>query len=134
MSIQDDAGGRTRRLRVAIVDDEPEVARVMARAALASGFEPVVLTSGRDLVALVEREPPDVIVLDIVMPGMEGNEILIALRRAGTLPKVILITGYGEAFLGPPSILAGDALVGTLLKPFRDADLGDLLRRAVGRE
>jgi CheY-like chemotaxis protein len=134
MSIQDDASGRTRRPRVAIVDDEPEVARMMARAALASGFEPVVVTNGRDLVALVEREPPDVIVLDIVMPGMEGNEILIALRRAGTLPKVILITGYGEAFLGPPSILAGDALVGTLLKPFRDADLGDLLRRAVGRE
>ena len=134
MSVHDDAGGRIRRPRVVIVDDEPEVAGVLARASLANGFDPVVVTNGRDLIALVEQEPPDVIVLDIVMPGMEGNEILIALRRAGPLPKVILITGYGEAFLGPPSILAGDALVGTLLKPFRDAELGAMLRRAVGHE
>src|SRR5829696_7934582 len=104
MSVHDDAGGRIRRPRVVIVDDEPEVAGVLARAALANGFDPVVVTNGRDL---------------------------IALRRAGPLPKVILITGYGEAFLGPPSILAGDALVGTLLKPFRDAELGAMLRRAV---
>lgn len=128
----DDATGQARRPRVAIVDDEPEVARVLARAARTYGFEPVVVTSGRDLVTLVEHDPPDVIVLDIVMPDMEGNETLIALRRAGALPKVILITGYGEAFLGPPSLLAGDALVGTLQKPFRDAELGALLRRAVG--
>jgi CheY-like chemotaxis protein len=134
MSVQDDASGRTRLPRVAIVDDEPEVASVLARAALANGFDPVVVTNGRDLITLVEQEPPDVIVLDIVVPGMEGNELLIALRRAGPLPKVILITGYGEAFLGPPSILAGDALIGTLLKPFRDAELGAMLRRAVGQE
>lgn len=134
MSDQDDATGRPRRPRVVIVDDEPEVARVLARAAQANGFDPVVVRSGRELIALVEHDPPDVVVLDIVMPGMEGNEILIALRRAGSLPRIILITGYGEAFLGPPGILAGDALVGTLLKPFREAELGVLLRRAVGQE
>lgn len=127
----DDTCGRKRRPRVAIVDDEPAVGRVLARVAQAHGFDPVVVTNGRDLIALVEQEPPDVIVLDVVMPGMEGNEILIALRRAGPLPKVILITGYGAAFLGPPSILAGDALVGRLLKPFRDAELVALLQRAV---
>ena len=83
--------------------------------------------------ASIHQARPDVIVLDVVMPDMEGNEILIALRRAGTMPKIILITGYGEAFLRSPSLLAGSALVGALLKPFREAELGVLLRRALGR-
>jgi DNA-binding response OmpR family regulator len=130
----DVGSGPIRQPRVAIVDDEPDIARIVARTATINGFEPIVVQSGRQLLALVERDPPDVIVIDMVMPDMEGNEILIALRQAGTLPKVILMTGHGDAYLGPPSRLAGDALVGTLQKPFRVAELGVLLRRAVGRE
>jgi DNA-binding response OmpR family regulator len=129
-----DVSCHIRQPRVAIVDDEPEVARIVARAATVNGFEPIVLQSGRQLLALVGRDPPDVIVLDIVMPDMEGNEILIALRQAGKMPKVILITGYGEAVLGPPSRLAGDALVGALQKPLDIAELRVLLRQAVGHE
>jgi hypothetical protein len=49
------------------------------------------------------------------------------------MPKIILITGYGEAFLRSPSLLAGPALVGTLLKPFREVELGALLRRALSQ-
>jgi CheY-like chemotaxis protein len=133
MPERDDAAGRAGRPRAAIVDDEPEVAQIAARAAQVNGFEPVVMASGRELIALVEQACPDVIVLDVVMPDLEGNEILIALRRAGTMPKIILITGYGEAFLRSPSLLAGPALVGTLLKPFREAELGALLRRALSQ-
>jgi two-component system OmpR family response regulator len=135
MSEQGAAGGpEMPQPRVAIVDDEPEIARMVARVARNVGFAATIAESGRDLVELVERERPDVIVIDLVMPDMEGNEILIALRLAGPLPKVIVMTGYDETFLGPPTRLAGNALIGILHKPFGMTELAALLRRAIGRE
>jgi two-component system OmpR family response regulator len=134
MSEQGDASDQIPQPRVAIVDDEPEIARLVARVARRVGLVPTIVETGRELVELVERERPDVIVIDMVMPDMEGNEILIALRLAGgPLPKVIIMTGYDETFLGPPTRLAGDALVGSLHKPFAIAELDALLRRAIGR-
>jgi DNA-binding response OmpR family regulator len=134
MTELDDRSGRIRQPRVAIVDDEPDIARIVARTATINGLEPIVVPTGRLLLELVERDPPDLVVMDLVMPDMEGNEILIAFRQTGKMPKVILMTGHGDAYLRPPSRLAGDALVGTIQKPFRVAELGALLRRAVGLE
>ena len=116
---------------IAILDDEPEIAHIVTRTAQTCGYEPHVLRNGVELLALVEQNPPAVVAIDLVMLGMEGNEILLALRKSGAMPHVILMTGYGDAFLEPARRLAGEALVGVLRKPFRDAELRDLLLRAL---
>jgi len=118
------------RPRIAILDDEPEIGQIVARTARACGYEPLVLRNGLELITLVERCPPAVVAIDLVMPGMEGNEILLTLRKAGDMPSIILMTGYGDAFLEPARRLAREALVGILHKPFREADLRALLNCA----
>jgi CheY-like chemotaxis protein len=83
-------------LKIFVVEDEREVARLLAEAlqlALA-GHEPVVAYDGPEALAMLDRERPDVVFLDVRMPGMSGIDVLRRIRQAdGALP-VVLLTGH----------------------------------------
>jgi DNA-binding response OmpR family regulator len=84
--------------KVLIVDDEQEVVRLLEVILTRAGYVVAKAYSGKECLSLLARENPDVILLDIMMPGMSGLEVMEALRSIyGTIsiPPVIFLTAKG---------------------------------------
>lgn len=115
---------------VLVVDDD-EVVRTITVGLLTNlGYRCRDSASGADALIAVERDPPDLIVLDAVMPGMNGLEVLRRLRTAGSTMPVLLCSGYGEG--GDIQAMHRLGLAGVLRKPFRYDELRRACARALG--
>jgi CheY-like chemotaxis protein len=80
--------------RVMVADDEPQVRQFLRELLSSEGYEVVVFATGVQLLDAVPIFHPDVIVVDMMMPGWSGTDVLAALRRAGHAVPVILISGH----------------------------------------
>jgi DNA-binding response OmpR family regulator len=79
--------------RVLLVDDDVEIVEAMRFALQARGYETLVARDGNQGLALAERENPDLIILDMMMPKRSGFLVLEKLRRTHAVPvRVIMIT------------------------------------------
>ncbi len=76
--------------RIAVIDDDPEVRLFLSAGLASAGFEVVVANDGADGVALVRSSAPDAIVLDVVMPQVDGHEAIERIRRFSHVPIVLL--------------------------------------------
>ena len=84
--------------RVLVVDDNEDNVQIMSRMLLARGFEVRTARDGKAALRSIEQELPDVVLLDIMMPDMDGIEVLDRIRanpQSASLP-VILVTGKGQ--------------------------------------
>ena len=81
--------------RILIVDDEERIRSLVASYLKADGFEVVEADNGRDAVAEVERRRPDLVIMDVRMPGMDGFEALSEIRRTSDV-YVIMLTARAE--------------------------------------
>lgn len=80
--------------KVLLVDDDPEIVETVSYALDAAGYEVVVARDGNQGLALAERENPDLMILDMMMPKRSGFLVLEKLRRELDLPlPVVMITG-----------------------------------------
>ncbi|MDH3462669.1 MAG: response regulator, partial [Acidimicrobiia bacterium] len=66
--------------RILLVDDEPELRRMVRRYLQAEGFEVVEASDGRDALSRLGGSTPDLVVLDVAMPGIDGFEVLQEIR------------------------------------------------------
>ena len=82
--------------RILIVDDEPEMVRGLEDNLRFEGYQTVSAPDGRRGLALALSEAPDLILLDIMMPGMSGWEVCRELREKGLDIPVIMLTARGE--------------------------------------
>jgi DNA-binding response OmpR family regulator len=85
------------RARVLVVDDEPTIAEIVCRYLQQAGYEASSAGDGPSAVQAAMSSPPDLIVLDLMLPGIDGLEVMRRLR--GTLrpaPAIILLTARGE--------------------------------------
>ena len=83
----------TQRKRVLVADDDPDILKIVAANLRAEGFEVDAVSNGLEAQARAVRTLPDLIVLDVTMPGRDGLEVLTALRaRPDTrdIPVVLL--------------------------------------------
>jgi DNA-binding response OmpR family regulator len=80
---------------ILVVDDEPTIGEVVELYLRREGFQVVTAVDGAAALAAVERARPALVVLDLMLPGLTGLEVLRRLRAAGNLP-VILLTARGE--------------------------------------
>ncbi len=114
-----------------LVVDDHAVVREGLRAFLdlQEGIEVVGEASdGADALAAVERLRPDVVLMDLVMPGMDGLEAMRALRAQGRPPRVIVLTSFLDDDKLMPALRAGAA--GYLLKNVAPAELARAVRAA----
>ena len=97
-----------RPIRVAISDDHPVVRQGLRSFLEAQGFEVVgEAADGGEAVGLVERTHPDVLLTDIVMPGVDGIEAIRRLRAAGSSVGILVLTSFSGAEQVIPAIQAG---------------------------
>ena len=81
------------RKRILLVDDDPEIVESMRAALVANGYQTIVAKDGNQGLAMVEREDPDLVILDMMMPKRSGFLVLEWLRRNRRVPtRVIMIT------------------------------------------
>jgi len=85
-------------IQILIVDDHP-VVRQGLRAMLSSEPDFVVMgmaASAREAIGLLERKQPDVVLMDLRMPGMEGTEAIVEMRRTNPNVRILVLTNYGS--------------------------------------
>jgi CheY-like chemotaxis protein len=108
--------------RVLIVDDEPSILEMLAEILTTQGHMVATATTGREALERLDTSPADVIVLDLVMPGMSGNQLLAALRARGVDVPAIAITGAPDK--------AGPGFLAVLDKPIDVGRLTSLVSAA----
>ncbi len=82
--------------RILIVEDEPKLSALLADYLKAAGFETVQVADGLQALPTIERESPDLIVLDLMLPGRDGLDICRELRRTRDTPVVMLTARVEE--------------------------------------
>lgn len=80
---------------ILIVDDERSILKSLSGILTDEGFETVTATNGYEALKMVEAEPPDLVLLDIWMPGMDGIDTLKEIKKIHPGLQVIMITGHG---------------------------------------
>jgi DNA-binding response OmpR family regulator len=120
--------------RLMVVDDDPNFSALIRSVGVAQGFEVCIVNQAREFKSAYCEFAPNVIVLDLVMPDMDGIEVLDYLGARASGARIILLSGTDATCLrmaGEIGARNGLAIVGTLAKPFRVADLRQLLTEAV---
>jgi two-component system response regulator ResD len=86
------------RASVLVVDDEPTIGEVLARYLERAGYRTRVASDGPQALALSAAQPPDLVVLDIMLPGIDGLEVMRRLHEPAGAPRarVILLTARGR--------------------------------------
>lgn len=85
------------RKHILIIDDDPGIRTSLASFLSRSGFEVLIAQDGEQGLELLARDHPDLVILDVLMPRLDGRETLRRLRQAGNWTPVILLTQVGEA-------------------------------------
>ena len=93
--------------RVLIVDDEEELATTIAERLQIRGIQAETATDGEAALKMIEANPPQVVVLDVMMPGIGGIEILQRMNAQNLNIPVILLTGYGSTEQGKEGMELG---------------------------
>lgn len=118
--------------RLLIVDDEPGFGEFVRQVALALDYEVTVTTNGQAFQDCYAEVQPTLIVLDMVMPDMDGNELLLWSLRQGYAHDLIITTGYSVDYVQDAKTLAefmGLRKVTTLVKPIALSQLRAALSR-----
>ena len=116
--------------KLLLIDDEPALAAYLAEAARLSGYKPLIAIDDQDFKARLVAERPQMVALDLGMPGMDGVELLRFLADERFAFPVLIISGFDRRVL-ESAFRLGEALglqmVGPLEKPTRLDDITDIL-------
>lgn len=118
--------------RLLLIDDEPALAEFLADAARATGFEPVITAEDGEFRNGFRANRPDMVALDLGMPGMDGVELLRFLADEDYKAPVLIVSGFDRRVL-ESAFRLGEALglvmVGPIEKPVRLEELESELQR-----
>lgn len=109
--------------RVAVVDDDKEIQEIVTFVLSRNGFDVAVAGNGQQLQDVLATTTPDLIILDVMMPGIDGYQIFAALREnpATQHVPVIIMTAHAENIYERISLDLGAAE--HIIKPFHPLDL-----------
>lgn len=87
---------RIHRPRILVVDDEPGIIRALQASLEANGFETLAATDGSEALEAIDKELPDLLILDIIMPKMDGFEVCRRVRQLSEIPIIMLSARKSE--------------------------------------
>ena len=120
--------GAGERMRVLAVDDDPQALRYVRDALASAGYTPVVTGDPEEALRLVAEEKPDLVLLDLMLPGTDGIELMKDILTAGDVP-VIFVSAYGRDELIARAFDMG--AVDYVVKPFSPTELAARIRAAL---
>ncbi|NUP91108.1 MAG: sigma-54-dependent Fis family transcriptional regulator [Candidatus Sumerlaeia bacterium] len=123
---------RTIPARIFVVDDEPNMGRIMVKLLEAEGHEAASFTSPGEALDAIRQTPPDVVVTDLKMPGMTGVELMGQVKQVDESIEVIVMTAYGTIDNAIEAIKVG--AYDYVLKPFNTDDLLLTIGKAAERK
>lgn len=97
--------------RILVVDDEELVCALLVDMLEHRGYQVQTAGDGRQALAAIRQEAPDLLISDLIMPETEGLELITALRQAGMRMKILAISG-GSRFVNPADQLKAARLLG----------------------
>jgi DNA-binding response OmpR family regulator len=115
--------------KILIVDDHPHIVRLLQRELAAEGHLLLTATTGEEALQKAQHEVPDLMVLDVMMPGMTGFEVLRALKADSATRAIVVIL---LSALNEPGEMTYGLQLGAdwfLNKPFAPGDISTLVRR-----
>ncbi len=121
-----------KRKRILVVDDEVYIAHILEFSLGMEGYEVITAMSGEEALDKADREHPDLIVLDILMPDLDGYEVCRRLRadeRFADTPIILLTAKHGDEDRARGAEVGASAYV---TKPFRPIELIDRIRTLLG--
>lgn len=116
--------------RLLIVDDEPAIGRLVKRVAEGCGYAVTATDDSERFLDELIATDPDVIVLDLSMPQLDGVELLRFLATSKCRAKILILSGFDARVLETTGRLGAEqglAIAGTLAKPLRVAELREAL-------
>ena len=114
-------------LEVLLVDDEIEFITTLSERLMLRGIQTSMATDGESALRRIEKDPPDVVIMDLLMPGINGLELLKQIGSRNPDVSVILLSGRGNEEDCQRGKLLG--AVDFLIKPVDINDLLNILRK-----
>lgn len=121
------AADRTR--RILVVEDEDEVQILVARILRSMGYQVETEADGGAALTQIEAARPDLVVLDLIIPGVDGWEVLQRLATQPNPPPVVILTGRGDYDTFARGVRAG--AMAYVVKPFRFHELAATCQRVL---
>ena len=119
----------TSAFRILVVDDEPAVAHTLRDYLADDGYDVEVALSGADAVESIARQRADLVLLDIMMPGMSGVEVLRRIKAIDSSIPVVMATANADEGLARSTLEMG--AFDYLMKPFEFARLSEVVMAAL---
>jgi two-component system, OmpR family, response regulator SaeR len=112
---------------ILVVDDEVTITEIVEQLLTVQGYQVICTANGKETLKIIERQAIDLVITDIIMPEMDGYELIMKLRKQTGSPKVIAMSG-GSSGLDGAGLLQNALLMKAdkiLPKPFTFKDLND---------
>ena len=116
-------------IKFLIVDDEPDVVNQVKDLFELRNYAVITATSGEKALELVKKENPNIIILDIRMPGITGMDVLKEVRKNYPKMRVIMLTGVEDD--ATRQMAMGLGASGYLTKPYSYSELLDMSRKLI---
>ena len=113
---------------VLVVDDQFRVTRFIEIFLKLKGFDVICATNGRDALELARSREPDIMLLDVIMPDIDGFEVMRRLRTFSKIPVIVISASPGNR--GDADAMGADDF---LLKPFQTEEILDRINLLLGR-
>lgn len=110
------------KVKVLLVDDEVEFGSALAERLRLRDYDARAISRAEDALEIIQHDPPDVVLLDFKMPGMDGIEMLKLIKVMHPSVEVIMVTGHGDTQSREEVMSCG--AFGYIMKPI---DIGELV-------
>ncbi|MDD5136477.1 MAG: response regulator [Candidatus Omnitrophica bacterium] len=118
--------------KILIVDDEPDILRAAKVRLMSFGYDVLTATDGNNIPELIAKESPDLILLDLRLPGMSGDEICVRLKTDEKFKKIPVILFTASSDFNINNMIKKIGADGYLIKPFSSEDLLQVTKKFLG--
>ena len=118
--------------KILIVDDEPDILRAAKVRLMSFGYEVITATDGKDILELARKNTPDLILLDLRLPGMSGDDICVKLKADDMLKNIPVVMFTASSDFNINNMIKKIGADGYLIKPFGSEDLSQITKKFLG--
>lgn len=121
------------RIKILVVEDENEACKYTASHLRRKGYDVLMANSAEEALPIIKEQNPDIMLLDIYLPGMSGIDLLKLVRNFNTKIKVVIMSGYLVNFLNGPQF-KGLGVLEFIEKPISFSTLDSVLEKIIKKE